>query len=194
MSTQPSGFVVLHFGPMPISSMQKATKVAGKDAVIDTDAARLSGASFAFGNPELMELLKARLLPGAHAAAQNAHPSLPPEAVLWLAQGERGMSSEAIFSNLTGTTIGDRDDADAHPHDPADLRRCRLLLEAVPSLQAKLPSMAAVSPVWGRLVDAWDELCALMDQESPAWRDKGGSCAKTYARMRAIIQQGTTSA
>jgi hypothetical protein len=35
--------------------------------------------------------------------------------------------------------------------------------------------MATCSPVWARIVDAWDELCDLMDAEAPEWRR--GDCS-----------------
>ena len=49
---------------------------------------------------------------------------------MWLALGERGISSEAIALTALGVhPIGH--DA-SWPHDPGDLRRCRLLLEEAP--------------------------------------------------------------
>ena len=49
---------------------------------------------------------------------------------MWLALGERGISSEAIALTALGVhPIGH--DA-SWPHDPGDLRRCLLLLEEVP--------------------------------------------------------------
>lgn len=108
--------------------------------------------------------------------------------VRWLANGERGISSETIFTHLTGINAL-RDWGGDHPHDPADLRRCRLLLDQCPALQAELPRMAGVSAVWGSLVQHWDELCALMDEEIPNWRapKRGALAPRTYARMKEII-------
>lgn len=74
----------------------------------------------------------------------------------------------------------------AHPHDPDDFARCRKLLEAVPELAPRLNEMKAASSVWASLVEAWDELCRLMDEEAPEWREGKGSSPKTYARMKAL--------
>ena len=49
---------------------------------------------------------------------------------MWLAVGERGLSSEAIA--LTALGLEPTGFRASWPHDPADLRRCLLLLEAVP--------------------------------------------------------------
>lgn len=89
--------------------------------------------------------------------------------VTWLAQGERGISSNTIFTHLTGIDAlrGWHPDV---PYDLADLRRCRLLLDACPDLAAELSKMREVSSKWAALVERWGELCKLMDEESPNWR------------------------
>ena len=114
---------------------------------------------------------------------------LSDNAIRWLANGERGLSSETIFTHLTGVdAIGDG--WASHPLDPADLRRCRLLLEQCPELLADFPRMAQVSDVWRRLVHHWDELYALMDEEIPDWRKppRGSSAPRLYAWMHEITR------
>jgi hypothetical protein len=86
---------------------------------------------------------------------------IPSTAIAWLAHGERGVSSEAIFSYLTGGPINGRL---SPPYDTGDLRRCRRLLHAVPEFAARIGEMRNVSSQWAALVDRWDELCALMDE------------------------------
>ena len=106
----------------------------------------------------------------------------------WLRTGERGSSSEAIVEHLTGINtdggryLGNRD----IPWDPADLRRCRLLLEAVPSLAEQFSKMATCSPEWAAMVAHWQELCDMMDAECPQWREGEGKASKTYRRMNEI--------
>lgn len=110
--------------------------------------------------------------------------SLPRGAAEWLRTGERGISSEAIFSHLTGIPIGGhRLDP---PSDPSDLRRCRLLLHAVPAFRARLRKMAEISPAWAALVARWDELCALMDAETPGM---SGRAPKTFALMQRLNRE-----
>jgi hypothetical protein len=105
--------------------------------------------------------------------------------VQWLANGERGASSNAIVQHLTGIRTSHYEPC--APQDPADLRRCRLLLARVPSLAWRIGEMASCSPEWARLVLHWQELCALMDDESPGWSEGVGRAPKTYALMRKLL-------
>lgn len=177
------------FGPMGVDVFNKVAKVCGKDAVMDTDVARMAGANFAGGHPAALAELRARLAAGALQFERAASPGLSPEAAAWLASGERGISSNTMFEYLTGVKAT-RGWGRSHPRDPGDFRRCRLLLECVPDLVPLLPRMAEVSPVWAALVARWDELCSTMDAECPYWRTgRGGSAPKTYEMMRAIRKE-----
>lgn len=114
--------------------------------------------------------------------------TLPPGAANWLRHGERGTSSEVIFAHLTGLPIAGR--YNWPPLDPVDLRRCRLLLAAVPAFRARLHEMAELGPEWAALVERWDDLCALMDREAPGMH---GSAPQTYQRMRHILDDARVS-
>lgn len=108
----------------------------------------------------------------------------------WLGNGERGTSSEFIVQHLTGLRAPGRWGICA-PSDPDDLRRCRLLLEAVPELAPRIGEMASASGVWAELVEIWDALCATMDSEAPGWRTgHGGNCPKTFRMMRDAETRG----
>lgn len=181
-----TGIVILAFGPLPADTFGKAAKLAGKAAVMDTDLARMAGATFAFGMPEDLAGLRQLLEPGTVAKERAAHPTLSDNAVMWLASGARGLSSETLFTFLTGVDA-EGDHGHNYPHDPADLRRCRLLLDQCPELVSCLPRVANAHPVWAALVARWDELCAVMDEENPEWRQGRGSGPKTYALMKEII-------
>ncbi len=111
---------------------------------------------------------------------------ITPAMIAWLANGKRGVSSDAIFTHVTGMdALGPW--PPYHPSDPDDMTRCRRLLESCPAIAKEFHRMSVVSDVWARLVDAWDSLCVLMDEEAPAWREDGEwSCPKTYAQMKAI--------
>lgn len=107
--------------------------------------------------------------------------------VNWLASGERGISSNTMFTHLTGINALRQWRMDV-PHDPDDLRRCRLLLEQVPELAARFPLMRDVSPEWARLVNIWPELCAAMDAEVPDWRAGLSRAAqKTFVMIQNAI-------
>lgn len=98
----------------------------------------------------------------------------------WFANGERGLSSNAMALRLTGIETGLRAaDRIAHPLDADDLRRCRLLLERVPSLATRLHWMADVSPQWKSIIDHWGHLCFTMDVEAPDWRPTPSPCPRT---------------
>lgn len=106
------------------------------------------------------------------------------ELTTWLRSGERGVSSNCIVEVLEGFGLGTITGRwlTRHPSDPADLRRCILLVEAVPGYRERLGEMAAVSREWGALVTHWDELVTLLRQEVGA--DLGyGRAPLTYARM-----------
>ena len=112
---------------------------------------------------------------------------LPEGAAEWLLQGERGLSSEAIFSHLTEIPL-----TRGHmvtPADSSDLRRCRRLLDQVPSFRGALPRMAAVSPRWKALIERWDEVCAMMDMEAPDWRNGNGTTPRTNDMLFRIDRQ-----
>lgn len=108
----------------------------------------------------------------------------------WLATGERGLSSEAIVSHLTGQQVGRWANGD-YPHDVGDFRRCELLLRSVPAARIRFHGMARVNAVWAALVPAWYEIVALIESEVPDafvsgyWR--GGSAPKAYTRIRELI-------
>lgn len=86
----------------------------------------------------------------------------------WAENGEHGLSSKTIFNRLC-TTIGVRrlpmgSWGETTPSDPDDFKRCYKLLQAVPQWKAKLHLMKEVSPVWARLVDNWDKLTEMYEQ------------------------------
>lgn len=182
------GVVVLGFGPQPIDFISKAAKLCGKEAVMCPATARMAGANMAAGTPDKLAQLRERLSFHAIAEAHEAHAGqLSPNAIMWLAIGNRGLSSETLFSLATGVDLT-QDDGYNHPHDPSDLGRCRQLLERCPELVGNLPRVAAAGPEWAALIPRWDELCALMDEESPEWREGKGKAPKTYALMKEIFQ------
>jgi hypothetical protein len=137
----------------------------------------------------LLKGLRCPVCGGKDLALRNGN-EVPPEALaaaedvrMWLAKGERGISSETIVAHLTGLPLLDRWGG-GHPHDGDDLRRCVRLLEAAPSLVPAFPKMATCSKEWAVLVPAWDELVALLKRELAR---EAGTCGKTYERMRQLL-------
>ena len=107
---------------------------------------------------------------------------LSPEAIEWLANGERGISSETMFWHLAGIRRR-RAILVGHPHDPADFIRCEKMLAAVPEFRERMWEMITVSPVWAKLVDHWQEIITSIHEEAPRWDEGIGSANKAYALM-----------
>lgn len=97
----------------------------------------------------------------------------------WWNGPDTGASSKAICAKLAGWTHEQRAST---PLDPSDFGRCHRLLKAIPGWRARIGEMADV-PGWAGLVEAWDELEALYEEELPS-----GNAPKLYARMREIEQ------
>lgn len=104
----------------------------------------------------------------------------------WLANGERGTSSDTLFTHLTGITA--IRGYQSHPLDPDDFRRCELLLRQVAGLREKLHHARQISPVWERLVQHWDEIVWTLESEIPGcFEGVTGKAPKTYALMESLI-------
>lgn len=118
----------------------------------------------------------------------------------WLATGNRGISSEMIATHLTGVPILPNRWSkryDNHPHDPSDFRRCEILLRAVPEAREHLNAVGEISPIWRSLVEHWDELVALCEEDVPGifehW-PHGEMATKTYRRMKELITEARANA
>ncbi|MEM6499256.1 MAG: hypothetical protein AAF709_21340 [Pseudomonadota bacterium] len=104
---------------------------------------------------------------------------------VWFGSFDTGASSETLaVTALCGAPHG----RVSYPHDPADLGRCLRLLEKVPNVKGKsFPILAKVSKPWARLIERWDEVCHLFEQEKgPGW-PRGWVAPKTYDLMQDII-------
>ena len=175
-------------GSVPLCDIGALLKMLPDGAVIDARAAKHLGVVIVAGMPE--DTKKLLNLPACDAIQTEARHAksggLSEQAQQWLLRGERGMSSDCIFATLTKQEM--RNTWNAYPHDPADLRRCRLLMELVPEFAPRIGEMNSVSLEWTRLADKWELLCTTMDAECPDWRKGGGSAQKTYALMRECIE------
>lgn len=86
-------------------------------------------------------------------------------AALWVQNGEHGTSSKCMYGHLSGDfkSLGLYKE---HPCDPDDFRRCYKLLVMIPEWKAKLISnIKPISPVWGNLVDNWDKLTEMLEEQ-----------------------------
>lgn len=104
--------------------------------------------------------------------------------IRWFACGRTGISSETIAIYLTTRTHHKY--GHNHPHDPADLNRCLLLLDAIPELRQDLQKMADVSDVWEKLIKRWDEVeKCFLDEVGLDWVN-ADSAPKTFELMQEI--------
>ena len=107
------------------------------------------------------------------------------QAMSWLLSGHTGLSSECIMATLlSGGKVNGADwyHSTAYPRDPSDFKRCVELLKAVPSFRERLDLMKGVSNKWAVLVEHWDELENLLNEEI-----KNRSAPKTYDRMKQLL-------
>jgi len=102
--------------------------------------------------------------PVACPDTENLSKSIADNARWWMQNGEHGTSSKTMFKYLHGVDLTGRW-GDSHPHDPSDFRRCHLLLQAVPQWKNDLDKLRVISPVWSRLVDNWDKLTELLEDQ-----------------------------
>lgn len=176
------------YGMLPIDWISRFTKMLPKKTLCSPQLAQMMGANFAFGLRADVDALIAEVRPQAERRAkeQTAGAGLSEAAQRWFGSGERGVSSNTIFTRLTGVDAL-RGSAPDHPYDPDDFRRCRLLLEQCPELAEWLPEMAGASKAWTGLVENWDAICLTMDAENPEWRTKRGSAPRTYDLIKQAI-------
>jgi len=99
----------------------------------------------------------------------------------WFATGRVGSSSKCMATYLTTGVIPVRGD---YPHDPDDLNRCLLLLEAVPELREHLHKMANVNEQWEELVEDWDALESCFINEVGLNWCNGNTASITYKAMK----------
>lgn len=97
----------------------------------------------------------------------------------WLKCDDRGMSSDAMCHACFGQPEVHR--ANAHPIDPDDFGRCVRFLRAVPMAIGRLKLVAALSPIWAKLIAEWILLEALYLEELPT-----GKAPKLYERMKEL--------
>ena len=83
----------------------------------------------------------------------------------WVVNGETGISSLVIFAVMMTGKAPKIGYWQCPPLDPADFRRCRILLDRIPGWRKRLPEIARLIPEWQPMVEHWDELDALYDEE-----------------------------
>jgi len=139
----------------------------------------------------LVRVRRDKMVPGGYAISaefrQNvndcgSHEDYENRLREWLTSGDTGVSSQIIFSVMSGSKWIIKDWRN-WPHDNADFGRCYRLLERFPEWRDRLKEVFVAFPAWGPMVYAWPELEALYREEHP---DHAGSGPKLYARMSVL--------
>lgn len=101
------------------------------------------------------------------AQAQDQTTDFEKAILHWLCTGEKGVSSETMALILLGANVEQVKSRWLfnHPEDPDDFRRCHLFLESVPGAREQLHKLKPISDTWARLVDNWDRLTELYEEE-----------------------------
>ena len=116
----------------------------------------------------------------------------------WLLSGDTGTSSKTICAVMTGSELRSTD----VPHDNDDFGRCYRLLRMFPEWRARLHEVAEEFPMWGPMVEAWDELTALYEgccepngqYTRASYKTNEATASKLYARMQVLIDEGRIAA
>lgn len=108
----------------------------------------------------------------------------------WLKSGERCPASNTLYDYALADLTSD---VPAYPRNAEDLRRCRLLLEKVPALQANLQRVAKAGLEWAQFVSFWNDLCLVQDIESPNWRKAVKADKNTNMMIDSFIEASTAS-
>lgn len=111
-------------------------------------------------------------------------PSKPSPILEWLINGAVGSSSKTLAAVALGVKPSDI----SYPHDPDDLNRCLLLMQAAPEVREALPKVAALSDKWAGLVKNWAEIEAtFLDEAGIGWT-KSLSAQRTYHLMQKALK------
>lgn len=101
----------------------------------------------------------------------------------WLVNGDTGISSKTIWSIMMGREIKDPYFHASPPSDPSDFGRCYRLLKVMPSWRERLPEISEKYPKWKPLIDHWDELTSLYEEEI---KNPSSMAPKLYKRMKEL--------
>lgn len=109
-------------------------------------------------------------------------PEIQTKVLNWIATGRVGASSKAMAMAACGLP-----NDGSYPHDPADLNRCLLMLEAVPEVRDHFDKIEALGVVWGRLIGRWADIeASFLDEVGLNW-SKAQVAPVTYKLMRQVI-------
>ncbi len=100
---------------------------------------------------------------------------------VWVARGEHGLSSFAIWAHMVGAAHGARM---SYPLDPSDLNRCLKLIALVPEWKSRISEMGEHGGKWKALANNWEDLEDCFIAEAGVNWSKASSAPKTYKMMK----------
>ncbi|EGT4383752.1 hypothetical protein SMZ82_002374 [Cronobacter malonaticus] len=101
----------------------------------------------------------------------------------WQANGEVGISSATLASIALGLKKNIYSNHFGAPHDPADFRRCMLLVEQIPEIRDHFPEVARKVPKFKAILKEWDSLVELLKHEM---KQHGNRAPETYKRINEL--------
>jgi hypothetical protein len=176
-------------GSVPMMIMTRLMYGQPKDCAIDTHLGSLFGATLVFGTPENLKKLRTLAPQRPVDEARFSRSQLTPGAREWIQTGEHGMSSVYLFWALTGYSMAGSEPPSHVPVDPADLRRCILMLDTC-ELNDKFAEFAFPDSAigWSSLQAQWEQLVSTFTGEVPDFQDIdcSKSASSTYAIMKSL--------
>lgn len=109
--------------------------------------------------------------------------SLAMKVLEWQAKGRVGISSATMASIALGMEKNFYHGRFDAPSDPADLRRCMLLVEEIPEIKDSFPEIAKRVKRFAPILREWDHLVSLLKEELKR-PDK--RAPETYALMKEL--------
>lgn len=104
----------------------------------------------------------------------------------WNSRGERGVSSNTIFSAIGYWSLPQQ--MDGIPYDPSDFRRCRQLFDLLPEWKSEMGKISKEFPYWEPFVREWSALNELYDLEIA----KGdGKAPVLYKRIQELVEESS---
>lgn len=173
----------LIFGEVPLRELAQLLMSGSDDERVDPHLSSLTGATMVMGSPDALKtLLESDDLPIAQSRHDEHDEALrqgyPVAFAQWLHKGERGASSDALASWVTGIPSAC---TRAIPRDAFDFRRCVALVDTLDAwVESDVLGRAKVmSLTWAAIVDQWSELKALLERSESDCTEKLQSIAET---------------
>ncbi|KZQ44697.1 hypothetical protein A3N43_16555 [Klebsiella aerogenes] len=103
----------------------------------------------------------------------------------WQSNGKVGVSSATMASIALGLKKSFYHERFGAPSDPADLRRCMLLVEEIPEIRNYFPMIAKKVKAFAPILKEWDPLIALLKIEL---KRPDNRAPKTYKWMKELLK------